>query len=114
MMDAFEIKYTRAAYMAGECTFEQYYGQFVDRETRRRVLFIATPQELAEKIAEDKHLNNISLRKWDALVEIPWPRRFADGFKAAGTWMSLSDGVCILKETARQMAAEYMAAKESE
>lgn len=103
----FVITWTRKQYMRGECTHRQYYGQFVDRETARRVLIIASPAELAQEMAQDEHLNGIPLREWDWLVSRPWPSRFKRAFENAGTFFSLADGVCLLKEQARQLAEAY-------
>ena len=103
----FVITWTRKQYMRGECTHRQYYGQFLDRETSRRVLLLGDPAYLAEQMAKDEHFNGISLDLWDLLASIPWPRRFVYAFREAGESISLMSGVCLLKEQARQLAEAY-------
>lgn len=103
----------RARYMNHEITFHDYYGalvEYIGESSLRRCLPVDhTPEEWRALIEVDPHLNNVPLRRWDAyhgmvlsllrggpsLVAITGP----------GGW-SLSDSVCVLKETARRYAGE--------
>jgi hypothetical protein len=102
----------RAQYMRHELTFSEYYGLLVERlgEDALRQLLPDnhTPAEWRELIAEDEHLNNVSLHKWDAQdLYVRQLAREVGGLAqitGSGGW-SLSDSVCVLKETARRYAA---------
>ena len=107
--------HARQKYLNGELTHSEYYGLLVERlgEAYLRSLLPAkTPDEWRKLLAQDKHLNNVSLATWDAghprvVVRV----RRMGGTKALesiigpGGW-SLSDSVCLLKETARRYAEE--------
>lgn len=99
------VKYTRKQYMAGECTHEQYYGQFVTPAVIQTVL--QKIDEAQIKRSTDPAFNDIPLYKWDwlhshigtlvgrALME-------ANG----GIGYSLSDTVCVAKAAARMIKEE--------
>jgi hypothetical protein len=85
------------------------YGAYVAKLGRDRLarLLPSVSHKWGELLAKDEHLNNVPLHRWDAgdsgvraLV------RAAGGSAAlgeAGGW-SLCNSVCVLKETARQLA----------
>ena len=95
----------------------QKYGAVVDLIGKDRIarLIPLSPQELSEAFKKDKNLNNIPLKKWDAIAGVhpsglhytisgELPMLLAmNGI----TSFSPSDLVCILKECARQVVAEY-------
>ena len=95
---------TRADYMAGRCTFAQFYGAVLatagiafrpDSEIVGR-----TRKALA---AGDEHLNTIPLGEWDRMSEA----RVAvlnTALKQHGDFYSLGSGVCCMKEAARLAA----------
>lgn len=94
--------YTRTQYLAdsyaeGVTAHRRYYGQFVTPDTIRVVVArIGSDKILA---STDPHFNDIPLRLWDALV----PRLPGSaGFKRAGDYYTLANGVCLAKEAARQ------------
>jgi hypothetical protein len=129
----------RARYMRGEITFHEYYGLLVEHlgeralrdllPTRSEKLTpprfgeasgdstpsviargqVRTPEQWRDLLAEDEHLNNVSLRRWDARhrdVLALVRRSDRDALVAitgSGGW-SLSDSGCVLKETARRYA----------
>lgn len=108
---------TRQDYMNGQNLHRAYYGQFVNDQVKREVLqFIGLPALLA---STDEHLNDIPMKKWDALGG------FAFGFQGvmimkpstiepvdinlireAGEGVSASTMVCIYKEAAKQIIEE--------
>jgi hypothetical protein len=104
----------RARYMAHEITFNDYYGALVEllgEDALRGALPIdRTPAQWRDLIAEDQHLNNVPLTKWDRsafYVRHLAQRADRDALltiTGSGGW-SLSDSVCVLKETARRYAA---------
>lgn len=86
-----------------------------------------SPQELSEAFKKDKNLNNIPLKKWDAIAGVHYSGQHYTGqhYTVSGelpmllamngiTLFSPSDLVCILKECARQVVAEYDANLEKE
>jgi hypothetical protein len=106
---------TRARYLAGEISHHDYYGAIVEllgEDSLRHWLPVShTPVEWAALIAEDEHLNNVSLHQWDACD--PYVRsRVACADRAAlkaitgSDGWSLGDSVCVLKTTARRYALE--------
>jgi len=94
--------YTRKQYMedySGDNSepFHRYYAQFATPEVIEYVVrAIGADKILA---STDEHLNDIPLRRWDALTPpINWQLlREANG----NAGVSLSDKVCIAKEAAR-------------
>jgi hypothetical protein len=94
-------------------SFSDYYGAMVEHlgesALRRLLPLDKTPSEWSALLAEDQHLNNVSLHLWDqrdgyvrGLVRNTEELRAING---TGGW-SLSDSVCVLKETARRYALE--------
>lgn len=106
----------RAEYMDGQIDFATYYGLLVERlgEQQLRALLPGgqrTPGEWRRLLDADEHLNNVSLHKWDAMhpLVVNLVRAAGGGTALAditgSSGWSLSDSVCVLKQTARQMAA---------
>lgn len=100
------------------------YGAVVDLIGKDKIakLIPWSPQELSEAFKKDKNLNNIALKKWDDIAGV-----YLSGkkFAVSGelpmllsmngiTSFSPSELVCILKECARQVVAEYDANLEKE
>lgn len=85
----------------------RYYAQYAALPGMKNVVFnyIGLPALLA---STDKWLNDIPLRKWDALVPMVGS---VFGIKAMleqnGDYLTLAGGVCILKEAARQIVEEH-------
>lgn len=85
--------------------FDKYHGiaqSLGFDELRAMVAGIADPDRIRACLVTDKYLNNIPLRRWDAVAECS-VRQLARraGYRA---W-SLSDGVCVLKHVARHVIA---------
>lgn len=108
----------RARYMdhEDEFSFRDYYGALVEHlgeDALRRLLPLRrdggqrTPAEWRALIAADFHLNNVPLGRWDAMHGLVRSRvRMTDEHVAitGSRGWSLSDSVCVLKETARRYA----------
>lgn len=102
--------FTRAQYMAGQCDFRTFYGQFVNRNITTYVVNAIKPFQLLA--STDKHLNGIPLRSWDQMsafipniVDIElWKKAHRD----QNIW-SLSDKVCIAKVAAHLWIANERA-----
>ncbi len=101
------IKFNRAAYMANECTHEQYYDQFVSDSLCR-----AVAQAIGKKrieVSTDEHFNDIPLRQWDALeglVKTYCGNALADSNSSTAGGVrsiSLSDCVCVAKAAAKRI-----------
>ena len=94
--------YTRTEYMNdsqtdGFAAHRRYYGQFVNASTKSRVVSVIGKDRLLA--STDPHMNDIPLKEWDALVPgLPG----SAGFAKAGDYYTLSGGVCLAKEAARQ------------
>lgn len=85
---------TREQYMEGECTYREYYAQFVTEDTKQMVVNAFGVEAIKGHVASDIFAKKrIPLKCWDALA----PHVMIVGF-------SLSDCVCVLNEAARQVA----------
>lgn len=107
----------RARYMDNEdeFSFRDYYGALVEHigEDALRQLLPGkrtpgdrTPAEWRALVADDFHLNNVPLKRWDDMS--PFVRGLVITEKQVAitgsrAW-SLGDSVCVLKETARRYA----------
>lgn len=104
-----------------------YYSQFVTEETRRHIARFIPVDDLTRALAEDEHLNSISLDQWDVISwrrlddhqtsrsiaagnrtgafcsAIPFNR---DAAALAGEDITRSALICIAKEAARQLVHE--------
>ena len=91
---------TRAAYMKGKATHEEYYGQFVTP-----ALLTYLEQRLGARIRESKdieHFNDVPLGLWDRLWHFPAIATQLD-IANGGGGTSLSDWVCVYKTAARKL-----------
>ena len=95
--------FTRKQHMAGECTHREYYAQFAPI-FRHAVAAKWSRELLAERLAEDPHLNNIPLREWDAFSFFKGAYCTANkAINGERSW-SPSTVVCAAKEAAKQIA----------
>lgn len=83
--------------------FRAYYGQYVTAEVKQLVLRYIGMEPI--RASEDKHLNDIPLRRWDSMVR-HLPHQITVALRENGDWLSLGNGVCILKEAARLLREE--------
>ena len=99
--------YTRVQYMQdsqldGPAAHRRYYGQFVTNGTKQRILSWIGIDRLLK--ATDPHFNDIPLKEWDHLTKaLPG----SAGFAKAGDYYTLSNGVCLAKEAARQIVENH-------
>ncbi|CAB4146317.1 hypothetical protein UFOVP501_2 [uncultured Caudovirales phage] len=96
--------FTRAQYMTGKITFEQYYSAVADSAG----ITLSNSPELIERCraalaAGDVHLNTIRLHEWDAMARCSPSLAFA--LKKHGDFYSLAGGVCTLKQAAKNAVA---------
>jgi len=94
---------TRKEYLDAEDqrkAHRQYYGQFVTEQHKSLVLNrIADIQKL--KASKDSSFNDIPLVLWDRIAaQSICP---SERMRSVGDFPTLSGGVCILKEAARQL-----------
>lgn len=90
---------TRAQYLSGECTHDQYYAQFGIKLVR--VVRTAFGDERI-KASTDEHFNDIPLRNWDLLV--PHAKVLIGGDMARinnTQYVWHADCVCALKSAAK-------------
>jgi len=96
--------FTRKQYLDKECTYREYYAQFVAEDIKRAV---ATHIGL-ERIKNSKceHFNNIPLKVWDRMSMWPGMKSrvsHVNNKVGVGNVWSLSDGVCMLKVAAQMI-----------
>ena len=92
--------YTRKQYLDHDCTFAEYYDQFVTDSVISRVATIIGKQRINE--STDEHLNDIPLSSWDAIL-VPFPRYIGDKMRECGDFPTLAGAVCIAKQAARSL-----------
>jgi hypothetical protein len=93
---------TRDDRLNDRATHEEYYAQFVTPEVREIVVRHFGLSELREAYAKDKNLNNLPLSHWDHLTySLPWD--VVENLRRIDGVASLCNGVCTLKEAAREM-----------
>jgi hypothetical protein len=91
--------YTRNDYITGQCTHEQFYGQFVTAPILHYVQLKIGLEAIVN--SKDDAFNDILLEKWDeAGLAI---RSCRMTMKLDDADNSVSTGVCIAKEAARQI-----------
>ena len=100
------VTITREQYGKGECTHEEYFGQFVTEPIKTYVCRVIGEQRIMDSF--DPHFNDIPLREWDRLspqIATMIDRdklREAEGWRDPKTFpWSLSTAVCIAKQAAR-------------
>ena len=89
--------------IAGKCTHQQYYAQFVTEEIRMMVVLNFGLDTLKQANQEDRAFNTIPLHRWDLLgifLNVP---TMHDKFKQHQDFISQASLVCVLKEAARQV-----------
>lgn len=115
--------FIRNDYINGKVTHRQYYGQFVNEATKKRVIESIGIDKLLN--SKDEHLNDIPLKKWDLLGGFIWKVRGGEEIavmqphssedilpidykllKEAGEGVSSSTMVCIYKEAGKQIIEE--------
>lgn len=99
----------RKQYLDGECSHDEYYGQFVTPGLISYVVSRIGANRI--KASTDEHMNDITLASWDRLTgvsglidaslfkacdNVTYAPEYADKF----LW-SLSDQVCIAKRAAK-------------
>lgn len=92
---------TREQYLAGQCSFEDYYRGVIATSGARRMVEPKMLARVREAIAAgDYHLNTIPLGLWDAMAPA-WRPIIARALKAHGDFWSLGGSICFLKQLAR-------------
>jgi hypothetical protein len=92
-----EVRQQRVRYMSHQIDHAAYYCWLADAVGLTDALIPASEPEIASALLTDPHLNNIALRRWDAMHAVVAPQAGRHGL----SW-SLSDTVCCLKELARR------------
>jgi hypothetical protein len=104
--------FTRKDYLGKVCTHEQYYSQFVTAHSKALVLGMFDNQTLVKSYQKDDYFNDklTPLKKWDFLAKfLSTPKIFTE----AGGWQTLSERICILKQSAREIVLELLAGVEA-
>jgi hypothetical protein len=74
-----------------------YYAQFVSPLTISNVLNVVGKERILQ--STDEHLNDIPLHQWSRAAEM---MKRSMLFKSAGDYYTDANGVCVVKEAARQ------------
>lgn len=101
--------FTRGQYLAGECSHQEYYAQFVNQWVVDCVRGQFGVNQLVNAQEIDEHFNSIPLYRWDdrnvmsSIDQQLW--KAANG----SFYYSLSDNLCIKKAAARIIVEKYKA-----
>ena len=106
--------FTRAQYMAKECSHDDYYAQFVDQDLINFVKRQFGIAKLKKAYAishtfNDVHDNGIVLAKWDRVAYVVLNnQRIINALRNAGdvNARTLGNAVCILKQAARMAISD--------
>ena len=90
---------SRADYINGKATHDEYYGQFVNEYTENAVLRAIGKKRILE--SKNEHFNDIPLELWDNINYL-LPKLLRD----CGDYPTLSAKVCILKCAAKIIKTE--------
>ena len=94
---------THHQYLHEDISHRDYYAQFVTQDVKDLVThWITMPVLLA---SDDPNLNDIPLRKWDAVASA-LPLSVWQMLHEAGDELSLRTGLLIVKEAAQQIIEE--------
>jgi len=101
--------YTRKQYLAGECSHNEYYAQFVTSAVIETVKRHIGEDKIAA--STDEYFNDIPLHQWDMLERAMRHTMDEKAFKALACpeapsgqiYWSLCDAVCIAKQAARMI-----------
>lgn len=90
-------QYMQDSHIDEPAAHRRYFGQFVTDRTIARVSSVIGKARILA--STDKHMNDIPLIMWDRLTpQLPG----SAGFSKAGDYYTLSNGVCLAKEAAKQ------------
>jgi hypothetical protein len=99
------IKFNRADYMAGKVSHNEYYAQFVGRDTLYFVKSVITVAAIVN--SKDEHFNDIPLAKWDRMANTLSyglsDLAASNASMGGGSGITHSDKVCLLKAAARMI-----------
>lgn len=100
---------TRADYIAGRCTYEEFYGAVAkDAGVNFNADSWLVKQAL---VSTDEHYNDIPINRWDAAAA-GYRTQIVAALKARGDFWSLSGGLCTMKAAVKQ-AIEKIKAEEN-
>jgi hypothetical protein len=88
--------FTRKNYLEKNCTYSEYYNQFINEDFINKVVITIGRQKIME--STDENLNDIKLAYWD---QISPPLGTMEKMKELGDYLTLSGKVCIAKEAAK-------------
>lgn len=103
------MSFTRQDYLAGNCTHDQYYDQYVNLHVKH--LVIGCIGRLAIVHSTGHYFNDIPLREWDSLHSLIIGAVGNKKLKELGENNSKSAAVCIAKAAARQIRAAELQAQ---
>ena len=91
---------TRKQYLNKECSFDEYYGQFLTPGIIRHVEHYIGRDAIME--STDPHLNDIPLERWDR-VFLKCPATVNHAMREGGDYPTLGGLVCLAKTAARRI-----------
>lgn len=106
--------YTRNQYLNSQCTYNQYYDQFVTEQLKNAVSRCFTPAKLVKAYDKDEYLNSIPLNEWDKLSYHCESNAMRRLYATAGEYATKAVAVCTLKQAAKHVVYEFLKGESDE
>lgn len=102
------INFTYQQYQNGECSFDDYYGQFV---TNGLIYMISRTIGKKVLLSNDVMFNDIPLPTWDGMTRfmlesLPAIAKANGTYKRGRYAVSMAEKVCVLKVAAKRYKAD--------
>lgn len=100
--------YTRNQYLTNQCTYNQYYDQFVTEQLKNAVIRNFTAANLAKAYDKDEHLNSIPFQSWAKLAYYCESSCMRNMYASCGEYVTKAVAVCTLKQAAKHVVYEFL------
>ena len=100
--------HTRNQYLNGQCSYNQYYDQFVTEQLKNAVSRNFTADKLAKAYDKDEYLNSIPLQEWDKLAYYCESSNMRKMYASCGEYVTNAVAVCTLKQAAKHVVYEFL------
>lgn len=106
--------YTRNQYLINQCTYNQYYDQFVTERLKNAVSRNFTAAKLVKAYDRDEYFNNIPLDEWDKLAYYCESSDMRKMYASCGEYVTKAVAVCTLKQAAKHVVYEFLKGESDE
>lgn len=100
--------HTRNQYLNGQCSYNQYYDQFVTEQLKNVVSKYFTTAKLVKAYDKDEYMNSIQFKEWDKLSYYCETSDMKKMYATAGEYVTHTVAVCTLKQAAKHVVYEFL------